>query len=319
MEENIAQINQVQNPENINSNGNSQQKRSNKNDNFLKIVIIILMGLIIFLATYIFQIKKQLSKTTSSSTQEIEQDIVTQKTISPVTTINTQESTISVFMENSSLYFSNSENNKTKIADSVEYYSLSSDKTKIAYILNWEKSESNPYFYIYQISDKSIEKIKTELAITASAIDWSPNDKFLVLNSGTDIVRNAAFFDYSNKSKLFEIQLYTAENNKTVEWINDTEFLFNEPQKVKPEIPAGAGYSTNISKMSVTTKQKEILKQGTSLIMYRLIKNNNGTIYFKESSVTDSDGWLKNKINTNYWQIDTNGNNLKQIEESTTL
>ena len=319
MEENIAQFNQVQNSENINSNGNGQQKEPNKNNNFLKIVIIILIGLIIFLATYIFQIKRQLSTDTDSSIQEIKQNTTNQETISSAPTINNQESQISVFIENSSLYFSDSENKKTKIADGVGYYSLSSDKTKIAYVLSWEKSSLDPYFYIYHISDKSTEKISSETEITPSAIDWSPNDNFLVLNYGTDVVRNAAFLDYQNKNNLFKIQLYGTENGKTVEWISDTEFLFNEPQKVKPEIPAGSGYSTNISKMSVTTKQKEILKQGTSLIMYRLIKNNNGSIYFKESSVTDSNGWLENKINTNYWQMDTSGKNLKQIEESTTL
>lgn len=291
-----------------------------KQNNTFKILfiisILVVLGLVIFI---FFLLKDNTSQSTIAETKnKTEETITVSPTIEAISPTVIQKSEISVFKESNSLYFSNSENNKTKIADNVGYYSLSSDKSKIAYVLSWEESSLNPYFYIYHISDKSTEKIssESETEITPSAIDWSPNDNFLVLNSGTDIVRNATFFDYQNKKNLFNIQLYATENGKTVEWISDTEFLFNEPQKVNPEIPVGAGYSTNITKMSVTTKQKEVLKQGTSLIMYRIIKNNNGTIYFKKDSVANSTDWFGDKESINYWKMDIDGNNLTQVDEA---
>ncbi len=291
---------------------------SPKQNNTFKILfaisILVVLGLIIFI---FFLLKDNTNQSTVTETKnKTEETITVSPTIEGVSPTVIQKSEVSAFMEGSSLYFSDSENNKTKIADGVGYYSLSSDKSKIAYVLSWEKSSLDPYFYIYHISDKSTEKISSKTEITPAAIDWSPNDQYLVLNYGTDVVRNAIFFSYPNQNQLFSIQLYATENGKTVEWISDTEFLFNEPQKVNPEIPAGAGYSTNITKMSVTTKQKEVLKQGTSLVMYRIVKNNNGLIYFKKDSVVNSTDWFGDKESINYWQMDIYGNNLTQVDET---
>jgi len=210
---------------------------------------------------------------------------------------------------------------KNKITNGIRAV-ISPDKTKIAYTYQgWNKhfksSEANltgiRIFDIATSKDKLLKHYDKDYSVWQTS--WSPDGKYLVVDTGTSPVRDKTVID-SNTGK--EILSFTTYNDSYV-WINDNEIVFSDLQDITDPRPYGGGEGTGIAIINLNG-QKRVLKTATDKKDYSLIQLVDDKIYFSLTTVESSEGWIDEANQTiSYWTMDEFGNNLIQVEKIESL
>jgi hypothetical protein len=222
------------------------------------------------------------------------------------------EQSILVFEKDGVIFLLNGLSSRAVELDEGNCPSLSADQTKIAYV----KMDKDNNIHIYdRITDK-IESIPTDER-RLRCVTWSPDSKYLVTDSGTSTQGSGAVYEYpsGNKATTFST---SAPSNLT--WLNDSEFIFQEPQEVSPMRPWESGTGRGLSKVSIASGAKQILAQASSFDDYSLLEVKEGTIYFLKTTVADPNDWGKqDKEVTTYWKMNPDGTGLTEISKPQTL
>jgi len=210
---------------------------------------------------------------------------------------------------------------KNKIANGIRAV-ISPDKTKIAYTYQgWNKyfkpSEVNlTGIHIFDIAtgkDKLLKHYDKNYPVWQTS--WSPDGKYLVVDTGTSSVRGKTVID-SNTGK--EILSFTTYGDSYA-WINDNEIVFSDLQDITEPRPYGGGEGTGIAIINLNG-QKRVLKTATDKKDYSFIQLVDDKIYFSLTTVESSEGWIDETNQTiSYWTMDKFGNNLIQVEKIESL
>ena len=102
-------------------------------------------------------------------------------------------------------------------------------------------------------------------------------------------------------------------------WIDQTSFIFPDPQTVHPSRPYGNGEGMGITKVNLSSGEKQILLQANGLTDYYFLTVDNGSIYFVKNTATNQADWLNNNNNvvqTTYWKMNSDGTGKVQVQKS---
>ena len=210
---------------------------------------------------------------------------------------------------------------KNKIANGIRAV-ISPDKTKIAYTYQG----SNKYFkpsevnltgiHIFDIAtgkDKLLKHYDKDYPIWQTS--WSPDGKYLVIDSGTSPIRDKTVIDSNNGKEILSFTTYGG----TYAWINDNEIVFSDLQDLTEPRPYVEGEGTGIAVINLNG-QKRVLKTATDKKDYSFIQLVDDKICFSLTTVESSEGWIdESKQTISYWTMDKFGNNLIQVEKIESL
>lgn len=207
---------------------------------------------------------------------------------------------------------------KKKIANGIRPV-ISPDKTKIAYTYQG----SNKYFkpsevnltgiHLFDIAtgkDKLLKHYDKDYPVWQTS--WSPDGKYLVIDTGTSPVRDKTVIDSNNGKEILSFTTYS----NSYAWINDNEIVFSDLQDItEPRPYGGGGEGTGIAIINLNG-QKRVLKTATDKKDYSFIQLVDDKIYFSLTTVESSEGWIdESKQTISYWTMDKFGNNLIQVEK----
>lgn len=210
--------------------------------------------------------------------------------------------------------------------DYIDCGSLLSNNEKILAVCKERKKDRVKEFTLYYYSTKETEELIVfdEGTILGSEwLDsWSPDDEYLVIDKGTSSVRAKVVFDILTKEKVaYFLALGRFGNNHGIFWLSNKEIIFNEPQYTPPNYrPWGGGEGVGISIINITTEEKKVLKEATSLKDYNILElkevNGNIQIKFSLTEVLSPDDWGDgSKLVTTYWLMNQKGEIIEQIFE----
>jgi len=229
---------------------------------------------------------------------------------------NTEENIIKdslvVFDRNEKIFLLDGLNSQPIELVEGEKPSLFSDRSKIAFV----KMDKDNNIHIYEIKTGKTETLITDEGRLRS-VSWSSNGKYLITDSGTDIEGTGAVYEYPAGRKISSFYNSCGK----IAWVNDEEFVFDEPQEVFPPRPWGSGNSSGLSKITLPTGEKQSLAKANALEGFGFLKTEDEIIYFaKESVESPDDDWLEpGKVKTSYWQMKSNGQEIKEIGKLETL
>ena len=215
------------------------------------------------------------------------------------------EQSLTAFAKDGKIYLLDELNNETITIDEGTQASLSHDQKKIAYV----KMDKDNNIYIYDRSSNEIESITTD-AWRLRGVQWSPMSNYLLTDSGSDIDGSGAIYGYPSgkKGQVFQISA------RKLQWINNNEFVFVEPQQVEQQRPIGS--AKGLSKISIINGTKKILAQANNFENYNLLNVENGIIYFSKTSVADSNDWrMQDKQTISYWQMNADGTEKIEVNK----
>ncbi len=149
---------------------------------------------------------------------------------------------------------------------------------------------------------------------------FSPDNNYILIDSGTDVIRGLEIIRVNDGKTIADFSSFLIHG-----WINNTEFIFNEPQEAnqKSARPWGGGDLMGISKINLLTGEKTILKKADNTHDYYLeinpdgsLVNNNGGpwIYIKTYGATGGDERFENPLIAR-WIMDTNGKLIKNVDD----
>jgi len=208
---------------------------------------------------------------------------------------------------------------KNKITNGIRA-SISPDKTKIAYTYKgdnkyFKQSEANlTGIHIFDIStgkDKLLKHYDKDYPVWEAV--WSPDGKYLVVDTGTSVVRGKTVIDSNTGKQIISFSTYNYA------WINDNEIVFSDIQDVTEPRPYEGGQGIGIAIINLNG-QKRVLKTATDKKDYRFIRLVDDKIYFVLITVKSSEGWTNGANQTmSYFTMDKFGNNLIQVEKIESL
>lgn len=210
---------------------------------------------------------------------------------------------------------------KKQIANGIRA-TVSPDKTKIAYTYQgwnkyFESSEANlTGIHIFNIAtgkNKLLKYYDKDYPVWETS--WSPDGKYLVVDTGTSPVRGKTVIDSNTGKEILSLTTY----GNTYAWINDNEIVFSDLQVITEPRPYGGGEGTGIAIINLNG-QKRVLKTATDKKDYNFIQLIDDKIYFSLRTVESSEGWLDETNQTiSYWTMDKFGSNLNQVEKIESL
>ena len=283
--------------------------------NGLVILVALLIGISIgFLGYYFYQ--KQSSTSTPSPTN-LPSTQLPAPSEKPVQTPSFTEKPLSYEYPDVSLFYENKgeiwqfnpRSNLTKKIIQGKCPVISPNKRKIAYIRN-----SGVYIFDLLVQKEKLLKQYPE-DFPVSHLSWSPDNKYLVVDTGTSPVRGKTIIDVSNQK---EILSFTTLDD-AYGWISNNEIVFTDLQKVSEPRPYGGGEGCGIAIINLKG-EKKILKNATDKKDYSFLQIIDGKIYFSLTKVESNEGWGdKSKQTISYWMMDKSGKNLIKTKKVETL
>lgn len=271
-----------------------------------------LIGLVIALgiAGYFAYQNIQLKKEQPRLAQPTQTPVVTTTPEQEPSQITDVEQSLLVFEKDEKIFLLNGLNSEAVEIDEGNSPSLSSDQTKIAYV----KMDKDNNIHIYDRVTKKGESITTD-EWRLRGVQWSPDSKYLITDSGTSPQGDGAVYEYPSGSKGSTFSTFG-----NLEWLNASEFVSVEPQQVFPERPHGSGSGSGLSKVSIGSKAKQILAQASGVDDYNLLEIKNGMIYFSKTTVADNNDWgMQDKEVKTYWKMNADGTGKAEISKPETL
>lgn len=215
-------------------------------------------------------------------------------------------------------------NPKTKerkyIADGITPH-MSHKKDKLLYAQYY--SDNDPpnngiTFYIYFPATNKTEKLLVAKEgefydYNLGIEEWSPDDSYIVLDTGTDIERGKIIIDSKTGEKITDFA-HIGEYS----WLNENEIIFSNVQ-----ISDGINYGTKgapplgISILNVKTQERKIIIKTTKTenFMFAKLLDNNKILISKTTYKLNKQGY--NTVDRYYsLTMDKNGNNIEEIRSS---
>ena len=223
------------------------------------------------------------------------------------------ENSLVVFEKEGKIFLLDGLNNQPVEVAEGNKPSLSPERSKIAYA----RMDEDNSIHIYEVKTGKIETLTTD-EWRLRDVSWSPNGKYLITDSGTDVVGAGGVYEYPPGRKITSFNSYMGK----IEWVNDEEFVFVEPQEVSPPRLYGGGEGSGLSKITLPGGERQLIAQATALedFGYPLFKVENGIIYFSKTTVKSSDDWdFPDKVEVSYWQMNSNGEEKREITKPETL
>lgn len=120
---------------------------------------------------------------------------------------------------------------------------------------------------------------------------WSPNDRYIVFDNGTDIIRGKTVFD----TTIDEFIVYFLTHSERYGWLNNNEIVFSD-----------VDHDYSISVINLQTKQIRILIKGDQKIRYLFENISSNKINFIAFAPQDKDVTL--------YSSDIDGKNVVKIK-----
>lgn len=278
----------------------------------LTVLVVVLLGISGFFIYRNYQLKQKPSQKQSRITPPpiISTEPTPIEQI-PTTSVNNINNSMVIFEKNGEIFLLKGLGSQPIGIAKGNTPVLSPDRSKIAYV----KMDVDKNIYVYDIVSTKTETIQTTDEWRLRGVEWSLSNKYLITDSGTDVVGAGGVYEYPGGKKIASFRNY----GKT-EWVNNNEFVFEEPQEVSPLRPYGGGQGSGLAKMKLPTGEKQVLTQATSLEDFSLLKVEKGVVYFSKRAVKNSDDWSDpEKPETTYWQINSDGTGKKTISKPETL
>jgi len=281
--------------------------------NYKKWILPGLIGLVVItlgMAGYFAYQNIQLKKEQSRLTQPTQTPIATITSKQESSQITDVEQSLLVFEKDEKIFLLNGLGSEAVEIDEGNSPSLSSDQTKIAYV----KMDKDNNIHIYDRITGKKESINTD-QWRLRGVQWSPDSKYLLTNSGTSPLGEGAVYEYSSGKKGT-----TFSTSGNLKWLNNSEFVYVETQPVSPERPYGSGTGSGLSKVSITNGAKQRLAQASGVDDYNLLEIKNGIIYFLKRTVADNNDWgMQDKETKTYWKMNADGTEKAEISKPETL
>lgn len=272
-----------------------------------------LIGLVVIalgVAGYFVSQNIQLKKGQPSVAQPTQAPVATTTPKQEPSQITDVEDSLLVFEKDEKIFLLNGLSSEAVEIDEGNSPSLSSDQTKIAYV----KMDKDNNIHIYDRVTGKKESITTD-EWRLRGVEWSPDSKYLLTDSGTSPQGGGAIYEYpsGNKGSTFS----TFGN---LEWLNNSEFVFVEPQQVSPERPYGSGSGSGLSKVSIVSGAKQTLAQASGVDNYNLLETKNEIVYFSKTTVADNNDWgMQDKEVKTYWKMNADGTGKAEVGKPETF
>ncbi len=285
-------------------------KKHNNKDALLIVLLIVLFFIASGVATYAVYQNIQLKKEQSSVAQPTQTSVATIIPKQESSQITDVEQSLLVFEKNREVFLLDGLNSEAVEIDEGNSPSLSSDQTKIAYV----KMDQDNNIHIYDRVTEKKESIVTDER-RLRGVQWSPDGKYLITDSGTSPQGSRAVYEYPSGNKGLTFSTFG-----NLEWLNNSEFVFTEPQEVSPERPYGSGSGSGLSKVSIISGAKQTLTQASGLDDYNLLEVTDGIIYFSKTTVADNNDWgMQDKETKTYWKMNADGTGKTKVSKPETL
>ena len=174
-----------------------------------------------------------------------------------------QEAEESISLPDDTIYFTNNEqifsyNPKTKSINKItdgSGFDLSPDKTKIAYVTGYAEPQGG-IFVIDLNTRETTQLYASNEDDRISRVNWSPDGKHLIVDQGTDVIREKNVIDSTSGQKKIS---FTGVG--PVYWLDIDLIVFIYPQDLGDEgRPAGTGDGHGVASINLAGSEKILLK-----------------------------------------------------------
>ncbi len=197
-----------------------------------------------------------------------------------------------------------------EVLPKVDSYSLSPDKTKLAYIEEYGVESESKEVHILNLKTNGEKTITTDSS-TNRDVSWSPNEKYLLVNSGTGTMGSTGIYEVSSGKKVYQFG-----QAGTLDWINDVTFVLVDGQKVSTPRPWGSGDGMGLAVIKLPDGKKTVLKKADATTDYALAGVKDGNIEFSQKKVGDANDWVDpGSAKETYWSIKPDGTKLTEISD----
>lgn len=167
---------------------------------------------------------------------------------------------------------------------------LSNSKDKISYTNNTDysyedKEDINMMAYVYDLKQKQSTLIHSGHGYQYTEADWSPDDKYILIDEGTGPYRAKTLVDVATKNKIIEF----GSSGHRILWVNDHEFIFTASTDMLDfQYLDDGGCPCDIVSYDIRTQKKIKIKQADSKTSYRSLGlTNDGKIVFEKAFYKD--------------------------------
>lgn len=271
----------------------------------LSILVLILLLVIGFLI--VMYINKPTDMEILDNDTSLEEDVVEEVVTYNLKLTSTSENKYDVELINSKTLESR------KIASNAYEANINSDNTLVAYIIADTESSTSSDVFIYNIEKNSATSYLTNRE-NSNGVSWSPDGKYLLIESGTYLTRMYTPINYQTKEEL--TKFITSENVTTFKqyyWIDSLNIVYMSMSNVSDSVnkPAGTGLLTQITKINIETGETSILALPEMGIEYSFTEElpSNGFIKIKQLVYTE--GTI---TDTNFFNLNLESGELTTIE-----
>ncbi len=270
-------------------------------------LVLLLLGITGFFAYQNYQLKKQVSETKPGTTPSlVTSPQLTSVEQSPTSAVSNVENSTVVFEKEGKIFLLKGLSAQPTEVAKGNGPTLSPDRSKIAYV----RMDEDNNIHLYEIDTAKTEVIQTNER-RLRGVSWSLNAKYLITDSGTGPIGGGAVFEYPAGNKIASFGTYGK-----IEWINNNELVFVEPQEISPPRPYGGGQGSGLAKVKLPNGERQILVQANGLEDFSLLKVKNGIVYFSKRTVKANDDWsYHEKQETTYWQMNSDSSGKKTISK----
>ncbi len=176
---------------------------------------------------------------------------------------------------------------ETKLLEGVETFDASYDKGKVIYLkkcpLDANVNTCDTNVHVYNMRTKESTSIGADL-FRPRAVTFSPDDQYIVVESGTGAVGSTSVFSLSGGNAICNF-------SGSPTWISNLEALvmyFDKNVAARPgEIMEGAG----VRKVNIQTCKTEDLIKPTDLADYLIIELQGTDLIVMKTSVSNTSDW----------------------------
>lgn len=290
----------------------------------MKYIIYVLVSLIIFLLSGCADNKKAdttqaASVSASVNTQQSQYTTPPEFHEHPdAATIAYPDTTI-YYDDGKYIYTYNPKTQERKQLTSGVGIQLSHKKDRFSYTFykydpEFASSSKKQGFYIYNLNtgeDKFFYPAEENEPI--GILEWSPDDSYIVTDSGTGVVRAQSIIDTQTTKRLLSIEVLDKFS-----WYNPHTIIMSEKQEVsqKGMRPVEAAGAYGIVMIDISINTKKVLKHATPIDNYYSLKViGENKILYESVSIPSTKEWGHSDDEKEaYWIMDENGKILEELK-----
>ncbi len=175
---------------------------------------------------------------------------------------------------------------KTLLLPNVYAYSISNDKTRIAFIDSppdsFEEIETGEFF-ILDLNTMETRTYTTN-SLTQRSILWSPGDEYILVNSGTGPIGSTVTYSVEDGNA------HCTFSNFPV-WMNESEFFVTYFDWSREMRPWGGGEATGVMYGNIHTCSFEVFLEATDTNDYAAVDSYESFLVVRETFVQNVSDW----------------------------